>query len=80
MVLRMKTSGFDVSRPEAGMGVWMQNTGAILLAAQRCSLVRMWTPAQDSRSAHGLLYSLLYGPISASKNTVKGRLTLILRL
>ena len=34
----------------------MQNTGAILLAAQRCSLVRMWTPAQDSRSAHGLLY------------------------
>src|ERR1044071_2869996 len=23
---------------------------------RRCSLVRMWTPARDSRSAHGLLY------------------------
>jgi hypothetical protein len=59
----------------------MQNAGAILLAAQRCRLVRMWTPAQDSRSARiGCCTSLLYGLISARKNTVKGRLTLILRL
>jgi hypothetical protein len=58
----------------------MQNTGAILLAAQRRSLVRMWTPAQDSRARMSCCTSLFYGPISASKNTVKGRLTLILRL
>ena len=34
----------------------MQTTGATLLAAKRCSLARALMPAQDSRSAHGLLY------------------------
>jgi len=34
----------------------MQTTGAVLLAAKRCSLARVPMPAQDSRSAHGLLY------------------------
>ena len=34
----------------------MQTTGAVLLAAKRCSPMRVRTPAQDSRSAHGLLY------------------------
>jgi len=34
----------------------MQTTGTALIAVQRCSLMRMWMPAQDSRSAHGLLY------------------------
>jgi hypothetical protein len=35
---------------------WMQTTGAALLAVRRCSLARVRMPAQDSRSAHGLLY------------------------
>ena len=35
---------------------WMQTTGAALLAVNRCSPARVWMPAQDSRSAHGLLY------------------------
>ena len=34
----------------------MQTSGAALLAVERCSLVRMWLAAQDSRNAHGLLY------------------------
>jgi hypothetical protein len=34
----------------------MQNTGAILLAAQRCSLAPTWMLACGSCSAHGLLY------------------------
>jgi hypothetical protein len=36
--------------------IWMQTSGTALLAAERCSLVRMWMAAQDSRSTHGLLY------------------------
>src|SRR5271163_2098749 len=39
----------------------MQTTGAVLLAVRRCSLARTWMLAQGSRSAHGLLHSLLYG-------------------
>jgi hypothetical protein len=34
----------------------MQTSGMALLAVERCSPVRVWTAAQDSRSAHGLLY------------------------
>jgi hypothetical protein len=34
----------------------MQTTGASLLAVNRCSPARVRTPAQDSRSAHALLY------------------------
>jgi len=34
----------------------MQTSGTALLAVERCSLVRVWMAAQDSRSAHGLLY------------------------
>jgi len=34
----------------------MQTTGTALLASEWRSIVRLWTPAQDSRSAHGLLY------------------------
>ena len=36
--------------------IWMQTIGTTLIAAKRCSLVRMLTPAQGSRSAHALLY------------------------
>jgi hypothetical protein len=35
---------------------WMQTTGAALLAVKRCSLRRLWLPAQDGHSAYGLLY------------------------
>ena len=35
---------------------WMQTTGASLLAVNRCSPAHVRTLAQDSRSAHGLLY------------------------
>jgi hypothetical protein len=38
------------------LAFWMQTTGARLLAVSRCSSVRVRTHAQDSRSAHGLLY------------------------
>jgi len=34
----------------------MQTSGTALLAVERCSLVRVWMAAQDSRSAYGLLY------------------------
>ena len=34
----------------------MQTIGAALLAAERRSIVRLWTRGQDSRGAHGLLY------------------------
>ena len=36
---------------------WMQTTGATLLAVKKPTIVRMWVPAQDGRSALGLLYS-----------------------
>ena len=52
-------------------GFWMQTTGAALVAAKRCSLACVLMPAQDSRSAHGLLY----GMTRASKNAVKSGLT-----
>ena len=38
------------------MILWMQTTDALLLAVSRCSSPRVWTLAQDSRSAYGLLY------------------------
>jgi hypothetical protein len=38
------------------LSVWMQTTGAALLAAERRSIVRLRVPVQDGRSAHGLLY------------------------
>ena len=34
----------------------MQTTGATLIVVERRSLMRMWMPAQASRSTHGLLY------------------------
>ncbi len=36
--------------------IWMQTTGTALLTINRCSIARVWTPAHDGRSAHGLLY------------------------
>jgi hypothetical protein len=41
---------------DVGQTTWMQTSGTALLAVERCSLVRVWMAAQDSRSAHGLLY------------------------
>jgi hypothetical protein len=38
------------------LAFWMETSGASLLAVNRCSPARVWTFAQDSRSAHGLLY------------------------
>jgi len=38
------------------LALWMQTTGASLLAVSRCSSPRVWTLAQDSPSAYGLLY------------------------
>jgi hypothetical protein len=54
---------------------WMQTTGAALLATERRTIACLQTPAQDSRSAHGLLYALLYGTTDASRNTIKRWLT-----
>jgi hypothetical protein len=42
--------------------VWMQTTGASLIAVERCSLDRMWMPARGSRSAHALLYPVAVPP------------------
>jgi hypothetical protein len=36
--------------------IWMQTTGATLVAIKRCSPMCVRMPAQDSRSVHGLLY------------------------
>jgi len=41
---------------QRGQATWMQTIGAPLLASKRYSLMGMRMPAQDSRSAHGLLY------------------------
>ena len=38
------------------LAFWMQTTGAALLTTRWCSSARVLMPAQDSRSAHGLLY------------------------
>ena len=38
------------------LAFWMQTIGTTLLAVKWRSLIDMWLPAQDSRSAHGLLY------------------------
>jgi len=38
------------------LAFWMQTTGATLLRVRRCGVVRAWMPAEDSRSAYGLLY------------------------
>jgi hypothetical protein len=48
--------------------VWMQTIGTTPISVKRCSLVCLWLPAQlgGSRSAHELLYSLLYGTTGAS--------------
>ncbi len=56
---------------------WMQTTGTALLAAERRCIVRLRAPAQDSRSAHGLLYLIAVRDwtAGASKNTVKSVLT-----
>ena len=53
----------------------MQTSGATLLAGNRCSLVRTWTLAQGSHSAHGLLYLTAVRTTLASKGTVKIMLT-----
>ena len=47
-----------VTRLRVGFGltIWMQTTSAVLLAVEWCSLARVRMAAQDSRSAHGLLY------------------------
>ena len=59
-VLRRKITGEGAARaPIQGLELtafWMQTTGACLFAVERCSPVRVWMAAQDSRSAHGLLY------------------------
>jgi hypothetical protein len=41
---------------DGALAFWMQTTGAPLLAVSGCSSPRVWTLAQDSRSAYGLLY------------------------
>ena len=38
------------------LAFWMQTTGAALLAAEPCRLLRVWLLAHDGRSARGLLY------------------------
>jgi hypothetical protein len=47
-----------VTRPPAGfsLAIWMQTTGAALLAVKRCSLVRVPMVAQDRHGTYGLLY------------------------
>jgi hypothetical protein len=37
--------------------IWMQTSGTSLVAAERCSLLRMWMLAEGGRSACRLLYS-----------------------
>ena len=65
---------FAANRPTRTRGLeplafWMQTTGAALLAVEQRSLLCMWLPAQDGRSAHRLLYPLLYGTTRARRNT-----------
>jgi hypothetical protein len=55
--------------------VWMQTTGTSLLAVNWFSSARVRTLAQDSRSADGLLYLLLYRMTGENKNAVKIVLT-----
>jgi hypothetical protein len=55
----------------------MQTTGTCLVAVNLLSPARVRTPAQDSRSAHGLLYLAAVPETDLSKNTVKAVLTSI---
>jgi hypothetical protein len=57
------------------LAFWMQTSGTALLAVERCSLVRVWMAAQDSRSAHGLLYFAAVQDDWCEQNTVKVALT-----
>jgi hypothetical protein len=60
---------------------WMQTTGASLLTVNWCSSSRVQMPAQDSRSAHGLLYPTAVRSLwSASKNADFGLCRTILRV
>lgn len=43
-------------RMASTLAVWMQTTGTRLLVVNRCSPACVRMPAQDSRSARGLLY------------------------
>lgn len=58
------------------LAFWMQTTGASLLAVNRCSPVPVRMAAQDSRSAHMLLY-LAAVRAGISAKTVKTVLTLV---
>jgi len=55
----------------------MQTTGACLLAVNRRSSACVRMPAQDIRSAHGLLYLAAVRTARASKNKVKEPLDLL---
>jgi len=50
------TLGFAWSRSVEPLAFWMQTTGASLLVVKRRGPTRAWTPAQNRRSPHGLLY------------------------
>jgi hypothetical protein len=58
----------------------MQTTGATLLAVFHCSPPHVRTPAQDSRRAHGLLYSPLYGDTSHELSVADHELGIHLRM
>jgi hypothetical protein len=62
------------------LAFWLQTTGAALLMVTRSSSARVRTLAQDSCSAPGLLYLTAVWVDWQEQETVKGRLTLILRL
>src|SRR5215813_9213942 len=57
---QLRGSGADLALGprlvHGALAFWMQTSGTALLTVERCSLVRVWMAAQDSHSAHGLLY------------------------
>ena len=63
-------------RMVSGVATWMQTTGTALLTVTRCSLARVWVPAQDGRSVHGFLYLAAVRLASVGRTTVKHQLTL----
>ena len=63
---RLGLAAFALKLARKWHAAWMQTTDMSLLAVSRSSPPQVRTPVQDSHSAHGSPYSLLYGTIATS--------------
>jgi len=62
-----------VKQRHSASTTWMRTVGTALFGVQRCSLMYMWTTAQDGRSVHGLLYLAAVRDGSCQQERRQGR-------